>query len=190
MSEDPYDRELLGKLINYERWPFLDLSEGFNNISARIQDELPANTLSGQIASIFVWHQIGHEMTKSLIKLCLFYVQGEIWPTKFNPKFDGGKDKHTEWYLQYLQDNCMEFTGKLEYLESIRELNRLRNAIAHKLTEKNESIVEQTYLRSNALYESIVTKFTLSNRDLNSRLIDLTKRVDFKTLGEESEDRL
>lgn len=187
--DDAYSKDLIKKLNDVEQWIPNPPSDEFLRLSQSVTDESQLNTVSSKIAVILVHHQIMHELTKTLIHLSTLLVQGELWPTKFTPLLDGGKEKMTGWYLEYLKNNCINFesNNKDKYLEVAMRLNSLRNKVTHELTGKNEVIIGQTYREFERLYERLQSHYLECENWLLYKLQDLTIRVDFDKLMEQAE---
>jgi len=173
-----YDRQLLDKLKN-KSWVPKDFTKDFVELSEKI-DEEGAQTVSGKIATVFIQHQILHQFTIDLAKASIFYMQGELWPVKFSPSFDKGKEEMTDWYIKYLKSNCIDFAGKEDFIREVIAVNRLRNKIAHNLASKNEVVINESYLEVRTHFQSAVNSY-IENcmKDLSNNIRDLSKRVNF-----------
>lgn len=179
MKNDEYTKKLIDVLLDKRQWPSVSFSEDFEELSLSVQNQPNTTNVSGKIAAIFVLHQIVHEMTKCLIKLSNLYVQGEIWPTKYNIAFDKDQEKMTGWYLTYYSDSCITHKNKKQFLRHAKEVNRLRNEVAHNITGKNKSIIENTYKKFNNEFYLTTEAFLICENDAFERLVELTDRVDF-----------
>lgn len=179
MDHDSYTDALVDILVNPDKWPQLVMSNDFDELARDVNNDVGSGTTSAKIASIFVKHQLIHEMTKSLISMCNLYVQGEIWPAVFKPAVDKNQDQMTGWYLSYFKDSCIELHGKSDFLQYASELNRLRNKVAHNLTGKNNVVISETYASFSTNFERAIRSFVSCEQDILWRLKDLTKRVDF-----------
>ncbi|OYX42422.1 hypothetical protein B7Y94_03510 [Candidatus Saccharibacteria bacterium 32-49-12] len=180
MDHDSYTNKLVETLVNPDKWPQLVMSDEFNELAKEVNKDVGSGTTSAKIASIFVKHQLIHEMTKSLISMCNLYVQGEIWPTVYKPAVDKNQDQMTGWYLSYFRDSCVYLDGKDNFLSVAFELNRLRNKVAHNLTGKNGVVISETHSRFSSNFEKAVSNFVTCEQDILWRLKDLTNRVDFE----------
>jgi hypothetical protein len=166
-------------LADTSKWPALTLSEDFLSLSRRVEIEVSKESVSSQIAAVFVMHQIMHEMTKHLISLSTLYIQGEIWPTEYKPAYDKNKDQMTGWYLAYLKDNCINFDDKDKFTDLALSLNKLRNELAHHMTGKNEVVVSHTFDKYILSHKLLLKTYRSCEKRILDYLFDLTNRVDF-----------
>lgn len=180
MSES-YSTNLIEKLINEDGWWPEEFTDDFTSLIDRVSDEVAQDSVIGKIAAILIKHQALHQMTKDLIDLSHLYVQGELWPTEFKPSYDGGHDKMSGWYLNYYSSHCVDCKGKESYLRHAKRVNAIRNAVAHNLTGKNDSVINKSYIEFEDEFTKAVCAYNdMCIVDLMWRLRDLNQRVDFK----------
>lgn len=179
MDIDAYTQTLVEILISRDKWPELSFTDEFDRLSLDVVEEIGTGTVSAKMASIFINHQIVHEMLKNLIAKCNLYIQGEIWPVVYRPKFDSGDEKMTGWYISYFNDSCIDLKAKADFIKYTSELNRLRNKVAHNLTGKNNSIISETHRQFMATFSKAVVAYAECESEVLRYLTDLTNRVDF-----------
>ena len=183
---DSYDRNLKELLLDKNKWMPKDFTEDFRILLSQIEKDVSSDSISGKIASIFIRHQIIHEITKDLIKLSHLYLQAEIWPTKFVPKYDDGKERMTGWYIDYYEGSCIECKSKDTFVREVKSLNRIRNKVAHNITGKNEVVINSSYKQFSKHFNKAIYCFNDECLPyLLWKLDDLTSTVDFKQLLEE-----
>jgi hypothetical protein len=179
---DAYDKDLLNKFTN-SSWILDDFSDDFMKMIRQAEKDVSTNSTSGKIASILLKHQAIHEMTKDLINLSHTYLQGEIWPTRISPKYDGGKEKMTYWYIEYYENNCIGCNGKTDFIKEVKIINDIRNKVAHNLAGKNDAMVNDSYLKFESHFAKAISHYNdecyVALVDL---LTDLNRRVDFSDL--------
>lgn len=179
---DDYSLNLIDRLSNPRKWYKSALDSDFIKLTAKVNKELRSDTISGKIASIFIQHQIMHEIIKDLIGLATLYVQGEIWPAVFQPPFDGGKDKMTGWYISYYEDHCIGCKGKAELLKEAKKVNNIRNKVAHNLSGKNEVVIRSSYQTFGLTYDRVLEFADQCEQDMTRLLEDLNARVEWNEI--------
>lgn len=179
-----YNTKLLRKLANAEKW-WDEIGEDdgeLNKLYTQLAKDIEADSVSGKIALILLQHQLFHELLRELISVSTLYVQAEIWPTRFEPSYDAGKDRTTGWYVTYYAEHCIDCKGKTEFIAAMWDMNKIRNKVAHKLIGKNDSIVNQSYKDFIKVSATVLDTYSICADDLHSKLVDLTKRADFEEL--------
>jgi hypothetical protein len=178
MSDD-YTKTLVRKLSARDDWSVLALSEEFKRLIEQIGRDVKADSVSGKIATILIQHQIMHEFVKKLIETSNLYVQGEIWPSVYEPAYDNNKEQMTGWYIDYFEKHCISVKGKSDFIRESKRLNEIRNKVAHNLIGKNDVIINQSYTRCGELLTKVGRNYAVCMAEMMKLLVDLTKRVDF-----------
>lgn len=178
---DEYTNKLVDILTDVENWPALRLSDDFSGIIQEVHREISSDSTAGKIAIILVEHQIVHEAILNLTRLSHLYIQGEIWPIIYKPTFPKKEDKMmTGELITYYQSNCIEARYKDDVCRIAKELNNIRNKIAHNLSGKNNTIIRREFNRYRKRFLEFIEKNDACEDYLVSILSDLTKRVEFK----------
>ena len=179
-----YDKELLARLLDRKLWWEDNIAnkESLNRLYLQIAKDIKDNSISGKIALIMLQHQLFHELLKELISISIFYLQCEIWPTKYEPIYDKREEKTTGWYIDYFENYCIDCSGKLELIKTIKNINRIRNKVAHNLIGKNELIINRSYSEFINYSNLFLDELNQCARDINMKLEDLGKRMDLESL--------
>lgn len=176
---DVYKKELISKLSDENSWWPKEFSDDFTSFIVRVDKQADQDSIINKISSIFIKQQATHQMVKDLISLSQLYVQGELFPTKFEPSFDGGKEQMSGWYVGYYESHCIDCDGKDAFLKHVKQINKIRNDVAHKLLGKNDSMIGRSYKKFEVEFTEAVCIY--NDRcivDLMSHLRELNKRLE------------
>jgi hypothetical protein len=181
---DQYHSRLAERLQNDTSWTSTDMTGGFIAMAYNIEHEVSFGSVASKIAVIFVHHQILHELLIDQIKLSILYVQAKVWPVAYEPVFDRGKDRTTGWYIEYFKDNNIKFAFKDEFVAKLERLNTLRNKVAHKLKDKNETIISASYDEFEALFDEASSLADSCETELRRLINEHIQTIDFRQLTE------
>lgn len=181
---DNYTSELAKQITDVKHWNMTPYSTDYIMLIKSIDEEIKVKSISAKIASILIKTQIMQDMTKHLINLSTIYIKAELWPTMFEPAYDNGKEQMNGWYIDYFEKYCITFENKDSFIKNAKEINRIRNKVAHNIVGKNTEIINETYKKCEKLAIELIKDYSKCVKILVTDLIDVSERVDFHELME------
>jgi len=170
-------------LSDNTKWPRLRYDDEIVELITGSVGQLGTRTVYEKIASILMEHQLLDSALRHLIKLSILYIQGEIWPAKYEPVVHAPRDqKTTGWYLNYYEKSCLDVESKTDFLDHMKKMNSYRNKIAHHIIGKNEVIISDTHEKFSSEFYLASQAFSRCEKEVFEKLYDLTKRVNFNGL--------
>lgn len=135
--------KILSKIMNSDNWPEISLPENLDLLNEIANSSYNEKTFSGMVAATMIYQQIIEAMCLHIIENCHFEIQLHIYPSTISFKID--KNKMLGFYLNMLE-STIDFEGKTEFINKVKEFNNFRNKIVHEMRKDNiDSLTKELY---------------------------------------------
>ena len=127
---------LTKRIMDADLWPYIDSADNLETLNAIADSVFSSGSLEGLVAATLIYHQIIELMCKHILEDCCFFIELSIYPARIN--FRIPSDKMFGYYLNELEKS-MDFSGKEQFISSVRQFNKIRIDIVHRLCKNNIS---------------------------------------------------
>lgn len=164
------DQEIISRISDPNNWPSFERPSFLDELADLADAAFAKETTEGYLASLLIYHQLCEEMILLLIEDAIFFINLSIHPQKMSLM---PQQRLTFGQLMKRLKELMSFDNKEEFIGKCKELNDLRNSIAHRLTEhrslselkNNTSEVKNLYYEIFDMFDVIHDNFKVCFKD-------------------------
>jgi hypothetical protein len=158
-----YERELRARLENSDLWPAFEQDIFLDRLDRAVDRALSKRTVEGNLAAILIVHQLTEEMMRLLVRDSQFLTQVALSP--WRPNFPT-RDRATFGHIEQSLRDSVDFPFKARFLSAAEEMNRLRVAVVHKLTQRGSFAgLRRDALKARRLHEKLYRLFDAAHDD-------------------------
>ncbi len=176
---DEYDKKIF-LMMKEKDWRIDKLKKRKLELLKPVRNIHNTSSMPRKIGGILMWQQVIEQFLKEIIQISVSYVKAEIWPAKIDLRVD--LDEKTFGSIIRLYENfSVDFENKDKTVEILKNINKNRNKVVHKIFEVEtletlEDYFEYNFDNYQGLLELLLDHY-ISICDL---LEDLNKRVDWE----------
>lgn len=147
-----------------------------------VRTNYDANNLSNKIGSILIYNQLIEQFIKDIIEISIYYIKAEIWPAEVELKVDFD-NKTFGQTIKLFEQYATKENSRDEILNKLKDFNKKRNEVAHKLFTVDDLKKLDSQLDSyRVLAEKTMVLLLQYYEAVSYKLEDLADRVQFELL--------
>jgi hypothetical protein len=169
--------EEMARRLKERDWPWFENGDFLAVLEGFAMDANKRKTLDGHLAALLIYHQLVEEMTRVLVESARFFVQLRLYPAEIH--FKTPKKPMMGYWIEELE-SAIDFDGKTEFVQTVRELNGLRNSVFHGISKHTsaDDLIKKL-APTWKLYRRIIKQFSSSHDWFALTFKDIAKDDDW-----------
>lgn len=174
--------DVVARIMDSDKWPNLELPENLELLNEMADESFAAQTFSGMLASVLMYHQLIEAMCLHLLEDCHFLIQLSVHPATI--QFSIPKNRMLGVYVSELKDS-VSFYGKEEFLEKVTSFNTIRNEAIHKMRKSNLDQISDSLKKAKQIFDEIYDLYDEIQDDFRVTFHGFKKDIFADECGEE-----